>query len=541
MVSLLACEQSPEPVNLSDDKKSQRPNIMLILADDLGYTDIGAFGSEISTPNIDKLAENGVRMTNFYAAATCSPTRSMIMSGVPSHQAGLGTMSGRLTPNQIGQPGYEGYLNHRVVSIAALLKDAGYHTYMSGKWHLGVTDDLSPDARGFEKSFALLKGAAGHFDDSPIAPNSQKLRFRENGEFVDLPEDFYSSQFYTDKIISYLKSGENDNQPFFGYLAFTAPHWPLQAPQDYIEKYKGKYDEGYNVIKEKRIQKMQNLKLVKQGVKVKPSYLPDTVDWNKLSLQTQKLKSREMEVYAAMVDNMDYQIGRLIDYLDKSGELNNTLIIFMSDNGAMQRTSPAIKPDWVAANFDNSYENMGTRTSFINYDIHWSEVSTGISRLSKAFPTEGGIKVPAIIHFPGKLENLKGGLSNEFMTVLDLAPTFLDLADTSHPGTNYKGREVIPHIGTSAASFINGTEDHIHDGNNSMVWELFNRIGVRDGNFKMVKMEKPFGTDGWELFDLTNDPGETNDIQNQNPDQLQKMIKMWQDYKINNGVILSEQ
>lgn len=532
---LLGCDQDISPSIMMEEPQAKRPNILLILADDLGYTDIGAFGSEISTPNLDALAAGGVRMTNLYAAATCSPTRSMIMSGVPSHRAGLGNMIETRTPNQADQPGYEGYLNHDVVSIATLLQDAGYHTYMAGKWHLGYEVDQTPFARGFEQSFALLNGGGGHFDDSLGYHNYEKTIYHENEKVVELPEDFYSSQFYADKMIEYLKIGENDDQPFFGYLTFTAPHWPLQAPQEDIDKYAGKYDEGYNVLRGKRIQRMQELGLVEPGVKIQPSYAPDTLDWNGLSLETQKIKVREMEIYAAMVDNMDYQIGRVLDYLDQSGQRENTLIIFMSDNGA--QASFSAPQDWLDAHFDTSYENMGKKGSYVGYDTHWTEMSSGISRLYKAFPTEAGIKVPGIINFPGKLENLKGELNDEFMTVLDLAPTFLELAGTSHSGTKYKGRDVFPHVGSSAAPFLNGSSDTIHNEDYIMVWELRNRIGVRNGDFKMIKLPKQYGTGDWELFNLVNDPGETTNIRDQHPEQLQKMIKAWDDYVIENGVV----
>ncbi len=535
---LMSCDQDTSSSLPVTEPQVKRPNILLILADDLGFSDIGAFGSEISTPNLDTLAADGVRMTNLYAAATCSPTRSMIMSGVPSHRAGLGNMVELRKPNQMDKTGYEGYLNHDVVSIATLLRDAGYHTYMAGKWHLGYADDQSPKARGFEQSFALLNGGSGHFDNSPPNPRVKKVIYRENEQLVDLPEDFYSSQFYADKMIDYLKTGENDDQPFFGYLTFTAPHWPLQAPQDYIDKYAGKYDEGYNVLRERRILKMQELGLVDPDAKVQASYVPATLDWNSLSADTKKIRSREMEIYAAMVDNLDYQVGRLLDYLDQSGQRDNTLIIFMSDNGAQLGLSTS--PDWVEANFDTSYENMGKQRSFVYYDAHWGEMSGGISRLSKKFPTEGGIKVPGIINFPGRLENLKGGLNDEFMTVLDLAPTFLELAGTSHPGTTYEGREVLPHVGSSAAPFLNGTSDTIHDEDYIMVWELFNMIGVRNGDFKMIKVPKQFGTGDWELFNLASDPGETTNIRDQHPEQLQKMIKAWDDYVVENGVVLGE-
>ena len=540
---VVGCDQDSSSSLPVEELQTIRPNILLILADDLGYSDIGAFGGEISTPNLDALAMGGVRMTNLYAAAACSPTRSMLMSGVDNHRAGLGNMIELRKSNQEGKLGYEGYLNHDVVSIATLLKDAGYHTYMAGKWHLGYEDDQSPMARGFEQSFALLNGAGSHFDHSPASKVLEKAIYRENEKLIDLPEDFFSSEYYTDKMIEYLKSNENDGKPFFGYLTFTAPHWPLQAPDDYIDKYKGKYDSGYNVLREERIQRMEELGIIEADVDMTSSSEKGTLNWNGLSPLSKQIKSREMEIYAAMVDNMDYHIGRVVDYLGATAQRDNTLIIFMSDNGPASgriNRSPNRPQSWIDANFDTSFENMGKKGSYTYYDTHWTEAGVGVSRLFKGHPTEGGINVPGIINYPGKLENLKGEISNELMTVLDLAPTFLELAGTEHPGTEYKGRTVIPHVGKSAASFINGTSNTIHDEKYTMVWELFNRIGIRNGDWKMTKIPEPIGTGKWELFDLKNDPGETKDIKANHQEQFQKMIKVWDDYVVENGVVLGE-
>lgn len=521
--------------------KDKRPNILLILADDLGYSDIGAFGGEIATPNLDSLAKNGVRMSNFYVAATCSPTRSMLLSGVDHHLAGMGTMAGDQAPNQLGKAGYEGYLNHDVVSIATLMRESGYHTYMAGKWHLGLTEKLSPKSRGFEKSFALLQGGGHHFDDTTMIQKYDKAWYREDDKRVELPDDFYSSEYYSTKMIEYMKTGEQDDQPFFAYLTYTAPHWPLQAPQEYMNKYKGKYDDGYSVLKANRLQAMHDLGLINKNSKVHPTSEPDTADWNSLSPETKKVKSREMEIYAAMVDNMDYQLGRVLEYLESSGQRDNTLIIFFSDNGPQSGSVGKISEfpqSWIDANFDNSYENMGKKGSYIYYDTHWAEASVPQSRLFKAFATEGGLNVPGIINFPGKLGELSGKISNQFMTVLDVAPTILELAETSHPGSSYKGKTVVPPTGTSAVSFINGTSDTIHGEEYTMSWELFDRMAVRNGDWKLLKLPTPFGTGEWELFNLAQDPGETTDLRLQHPEQLSKMIKIWDEYVNKNNVVL---
>ena len=239
---LSACDQSPEENSTNSVNEETRPNILLIVADDLGYSDLASFGGEISTPNLDELAAGGIKMSNFYAASACSPTRTMLLGGADSHVGGMGTMYNDQAPNQLGQPGYEGYMNMDVVTVSSLLQDAGYHTYMTGKWHLGYEDDQSPASRGFEKSFVLLQGGSGHFDDAAMTVDHDTSWFREDGVMTGLPDDFFSSEFYTDKMIDYIQSGQEDGKPFFAYLAYTAPHWPLQAPDDYRDKYKVEID-----------------------------------------------------------------------------------------------------------------------------------------------------------------------------------------------------------------------------------------------------------------------------------------------------------
>lgn len=241
---------------------SGKPNILLIVVDDLGYADLGIFGGEINTPTIDSLASTGILLTNFHSSSVCSPTRSMLLSGTDNHLAGLGNMAEALAPNQKGKPGYEGYLNFRIVTVASLLKDANYHTYMTGKWHLGLEEETSPSARGFERSFVLLHGGGGHFNDLGIDIDNKKALYREDKRLVDLPSDFYSTRFYTDKLMEYISSNHGDEQPFFAYLAYTAPHWPLQAPDESIKKYKGIYDAGYDVIHNQRIERMKDKKLI---------------------------------------------------------------------------------------------------------------------------------------------------------------------------------------------------------------------------------------------------------------------------------------
>ncbi len=316
IVSFVGCEESEESVT-----DGSRPNILLIVADDLGYSDIGPFGGEIKTPALDKLANQGLMLTNFHVLPTCSPTRSVLMSGTDNHIAGLGSMAEIVSEKQKGQPGYEGYLNDRVVHLPKILKDGGFRTYMSGKWHLGHEKEHRPYARGFGETFALLPGGGSHYaDKKPLSP-PQVMVYSRNGEVVEtLPEDFYSSRNYTDYLLEWLERDKNQDRPFFAYLSYTAPHDPLHAPKEYIEKYKGKYDNGYNKLREKRLESLKRLDICNENTSMFPwAGMPA---WDQLSKSQKAESARDMEVYAAMIDYMDEQISRVFDWLDKNKQMN---------------------------------------------------------------------------------------------------------------------------------------------------------------------------------------------------------------------------
>ena len=513
----------------------QRPNFLVILADDMGYSDLGVLGSEISTPNLDSLASDGVLLTNFHVAPTCSPTRAMLLSGTDTHIAGLGTMSGAKDANQQGQEGYEGYMTDRVVTIASLLNDAGYFTSMAGKWHLGETREQSPEARGFEKAFVLLQGGASHFGDSAPLLESIQASYREGGVDVSIPDNFFSSDFYTDKLIEYLQSTSRANRPFFAYAAYTAPHWPLQAPDDYLERYRGVYDAGYDSLYKRRVEN-----LIERGV-VRGSFLTSGNDWvepwDELNEEQKSINSRRMEIYAAMVENMDHNIGRLINFLKKSGQYENTVIVFFSDNGAEGNSigNMANNKEWIPKRFDNSYENMGRIDSYVWPGAGWAQAQTAPFRLFKAFPTEGGVRTPAIVTFKQGVH--KGAQLDLFASVKDVAPTLLEFAGVAHP-KKYHGREVASIQGASMVPLLLGDSQTIHANDTVMGWELFGRRGLLKGNWKLVWVWEPYGTERWELFDLANDPGETNDLAEERPKKKRELIRDWESYVRIHKVVL---
>src|SRR6516225_4922698 len=318
-------------------RSAGRPNFLIIVADDLGFSDLGAFGGEITTPRLDALAFAGLRLSAFHSAPTCSPTRSMLLTGTDHHIAGLGTMAESLTDELRGHPGYEGYLNDSVVTVAELLRDADYETLMSGKWHLGLTAHRSPAARGFERSFALLPGAANHYGYEPqadVKPGLLRLTpslYAEDRDFVAPPQGFYSSDSFTDRLIGYLEARDR-GRPFFAYLAFSAPHWPLQAPAEIVAHYRGRYAAGPEALRLARLERVKRLGLAPANAE--PDPMVGGRPWEELTEAERSLAARAMEVYAGMVERMDWNVGRVIDHLTRTGDLDNTFILFMSDNGA---------------------------------------------------------------------------------------------------------------------------------------------------------------------------------------------------------------
>ncbi|NVK40130.1 MAG: arylsulfatase [Oceanospirillaceae bacterium] len=527
---------------------AERPNIVLIVADDMGYTDLGVTGGEIDTPNLDKMAHEGLLISDFQVSPQCSPTRSMMLSGTDSHLAGMGQMAEwKKAPNQQGQPGYVGYLRDDVMPISETLKNAGYRTYMVGKWHLGLEEPHLPHNRGFEKSFVMLKGGASHFGtqkgytpDKPIAP------YRDNGEEVEsLPKDFFSTDFYTDKVIEYIDEDRNDDKPFFAYVAYTAPHWPIQAPDSWIDKYKGRYAQGYEKLEQQRTERAKALGLFPEDA-TPYAFTPLSIhkSWDSLTDEQKAVSSRKMEIYAAMVANMDFNIGRLLEHLKEIGEYDNTLFVFMSDNGPeggnpiniWKRYGEKAASDWKAT-YDLSPENMGRPNSFAAYQ-EWAQASAGPFRDFKGTVTEGGIRSPLIVKYPGGVTGKVN--TTALTTVMDLAPTFLEVAGAEHPAT-YNGIEIYPHKGKSLMPMIRGEAEAVHDGDYAVGVEIAEKQALRKGDWKLVWVKiGPVKTDGWQLFNVAKDPGETTNLADANPDKLAEMKQEWERYVAENGVVIAE-
>jgi arylsulfatase len=507
--------------------RDDRPNILLLVADDLGYADLSCYGSDIETPNIDQLAKEGIRFSRFHTSPYCAPTRAMLLSGNDNHIAGMGRQGLRNS-----EFGYEGMLTDRIVTIPALLRETGYHTYVAGKWHLGITPDANPHQKGFEHSFALLLGAGNHYNDQGLFPEYPVSPYTEDGKEVKWKDGDYSTDFYTDKLIEYIGRHKDDGKPFFAFAAYTSPHWPLQVDEKFWRKYQGRYDDGYEKLKEKRLESLKKAGMIPEDALLPPNHEKVT-PWDSLSPDEQKKEARKMELYAGMVDNLDHNIGRLLKYLHDIGRYDNTLIVFMSDNGAAAEDfyyHPYYAP-LLKKHFNDDYENMGNPDSYISYGPQWAEAGSAPFKYFKGFTTEGGMVAPMIISGIG-IER-KNEISAEFVTLMDIAPTFYEAANVIYP-QEFKGKTIYPLKGSSLMSFASGTQERIHNENYIYGVEHGNRAMIRKGDWKIVNIRLPFDTANFELYYIPNDLAEKNNLKFSEPDIYQELLGEW--YTFSNEV-----
>ncbi|WP_170235025.1 arylsulfatase [Croceicoccus sediminis] len=541
---------TPPAARTATPAADTRPNIVLIVADDLGYSDIGAFGGEIPTPNLDALAKNGAQLANFYVSPACSPTRAMLLTGRDNHAAGFGTMVEAAVGDQRGAPGYEGHIPQDVPTIAERLRDAGYRTMMSGKWHLGAAPGQGPSSRGFDYSFSLMQGMANHFgaDQSPgFSNNYAAPTYRLNGEVVTYPEGEFSSHVINDRLMSFLPEdsaeGPEARKPFFAYLAFTAPHWPVQAPAEAIARHKGRYDAGPGAIMRDRIARLKETGLVPKGMATRMDLADEA--WAKLTPQQRETQARTMEVYAAMVEDMDAEIGRLVDRLKAEGELENTYIVFMSDNGPEglifnRPVNPRDPLTPLPVDVDNSVSNIGAANSWLSYGPAWGQASAAPFWGTKEYTSEGGIRSAAIVSGPG----IPGGTrERSALHVRDIFPTFLSIAgvepDVPSPDGEMAPLDMLPLLEDPAEGPMAREGD--------LFWELFYRAAIRRGDMKAIYQPTrvpvlgPFTAPGevfWQLYDLAADPGETDDLAAIHPETLEQLKAEWRRHADELGVVL---
>jgi arylsulfatase len=515
--------------------QADRPNILLIVADDLGYADLGSFGSDIATPNLDALAKRGLRFTAFHTAVMCAPTRAMLLSGNSSHVAGMARQS--LT-SLAGSPypGYEAYLSDRIVPLPRLLREAGYHTYATGKWHLGDEPDHGPGAAGFERYWVNLGGAGNHWD--AVGYKASGTQYSFDGEVAQWPEGRYSTDWFTERLIDLIESGRDDGQPFFAFAAYTSPHWPLQVPEDELDRYAGRYDDGYDALREKNFERLKAAGIIAQSQPLPPRNEAIT-PWGDLDAETQRREARKMELYAAMVSNLDHHVGLLLDYLEAAGLLENTLVVFMSDNGAAAEDfyndteRPALS-NYLRAHYDNALENMGRPNSFVSYGPQWAEAGSAPFQRHKGYAMEGGITAPMIVAGPGV--SGAGSINRAYLTVMDLAPTLLVLADATYPAAE----GIAPMRGESLVEFLAGRTAAAHAPDYVTVHAHGGRVALRQGRWKLTNLEPPFDESVLALYDIETDPGETQDLRAAQPEKFDELLAIWRVERRAQGIVLPE-
>ncbi len=509
---LVSCESR------KNDLSVDPPNIILIMSDDMGYSDISPYGGEIDTPNLLYLAQNGIKFTQFYNAARCCPTRATLLTGNYPHEAGIGHMTNPpkdANGHNYGVPEYQGKLSSNVVTIAEVLKKVGYSTLMSGKWHLSFFDKNQwPLQRGFDKFYGFISGAGNYF-----RPEKPRFIFENNDKVEIDNEDFYTTDAFTDKAIEYIDEAKliNPDNPFFLYLSYNAPHWPLQAPKENIDKYRGKYLNGWENLRVERFNRMIEMGLADPSWELSHD---DIVPWDSLSIQKRQEMDLRMAIYAGMIDRMDQNIGRLIEDLKRKERYDNTIIMFLNDNGAcaendMLGTGPK--------------EQLETKIGYLlSYGKAWANASNTPYRSYKHWVHEGGIGTPFIVHWPrGISTNLKGSTINQYGFLPDIMATCLDLAHTTQP-EKFNGNKIKKHSGKSLMPIFLGSTKEIHD--EPIFWEHEGNKAVRLGEYKLVMDWEKDVYDNWELYNITKDRTEQNNLINELPDIANDMITMYSDW-----------
>ena len=517
---------------------AQQPNIVLILADDLGFTDIAPYGSEISTPSLTALANEGLRFTNYHTAASCAPSRAMLLTGVDNHRAGVSNIPEAIPPDQSAVDNYQGVLGNNVVTVASLLEEAGYHTYMAGKWHLGKERHQLPSRRGFERTVAMADTGADNWEQKPYIPIYKKANWFADGEEMELPKDFYSSRFLIDKTIEFIDSNRADGQPFFAYVPFQAVHIPVQAPQEFIEQYMGVYDAGWEQLRQDRLTKALELGVVAQGAAMVE--MSTTQDWDALPDDRKRYEAKRMAVYGGMVAAMDFHIGRLIEHLKATGQYDNTLFIFTSDNGT--EVSGATDPSRVQAQvlirnqgYTSEYETLGLKGSFNSISPSFASASASPLAFYKFYAGEGGLRVPLIIAGQSVLN--KGELNHALSHVTDITPTILSVAGVKAPDGRFGGRPIEAMIGRDLMPIIRGDVERVYAEDETIGYEVGGNAALFRGDYKIVMNRGPVGDGQWHLYNIVSDPGETEDLADAMPERMQVMSRAYEQYVLENGVL----
>ena len=510
-------------------QSTNRPNIVLILIDDLGLTDLQSYGGEISTPNINALAKEGMLFSNYHTTPECAPSRAMLLTGMDNHNTGIPMIPEVMPWKYRDIPGYEGYLREDALTLAEILKPAGYKTYMTGKWHLafgGEETAALPYNRGFDKTFILDATGGNNYSNHSYLPYYLESPWFKNGEKTDLPKDFYSSKFFVDQMIKFIEEDKEEDAPFFSYLSFQAQHIPLQAPKKFIDKYIKTYEAGWEVLREQR-----KIRAVENGIFPSNKDIVDSLSrfesWSEVEQQDKKMLIKSMAVFAGMLDAMDFHLGRFINYLKEEGLYENTIFIVTADNGPEGNDPTEHKAwrDWFKTTiYDRDYETLGDQDSYVFIGTEFAQAMASPSHLYKFHMSEGGLRVPLIISGP----DISIGKNHNFTFVTDIAATISDIV------FNEIDQRI---IGKSLKNSLAGSNTENYMETESIGLEVTGNSALFKGNFKIVRNRPPNGSNTWNLYNLSNDPGETLDLAQLLPEKLDELIKDYEVYVKKNGVI----
>ncbi len=509
------------------------PNVVVVVGDDVGFSDLGAYGSEIRTPHIDALAARGLKFSNFHVSPMCSPSRAMLLTGVDSHLAGVASLYVATPLRHRGRPGYEGELRADVVTIASRLRAVGYRTYLSGKWNLGHSPTSLPSARGFDRTFALDATGADNFEKRRYLPIYDDVPWFADGKPTDLPDDFYSSKHLVDKLIEFIEHdrGVGEQPPFFAYLGFQAVHLPVQAPREFIERYEGVYDEGWEALRRAR-----HRGAVEAGVfppDAAPSDHPAQADWSALTSDERAFAAKNMAVNAAMLEAMDHHFGRLVDYLEGADLLANSIFFVLSDNGpeAGDPAASGMFNAWAErVGYRRDLATLGERGSYAIIGPHFARAAAAPLAYYKFHGGEGGIRVPLIVAGPGVAAR---GISHAFAYATDIVPTLLELTGSSDATPSGKR----PISGRSLAPALRNVGTEIHPPDEAIGFETAGHGGVFKGGYKLVRVGAPAGDGRWRMFHLAEDPGETEDLAADQPARFAEMLADYEAYAARVGVL----
>ena len=510
-----------------------RPNVVVILVDDAGLTDFAPFGGEARMPNIQTLADRGSKFSNYHTSPLCAPSRAMLLTGIDNHRTGIATIPEVLSENQVDQPGYSMFFEPGVRTLADRLKATGYGTYMTGKWHLGGREQDLPNGHGFDRSFALDASGADNWEQKPYMGYYDFAPWYEDGKPADLPEDFYSSKFIVDRMISYLDSDQQSEQrqPFFSYLAFQAIHIPVQAPREITDRYNGVYDQGWHKLRESRQQRAIELGLIPADAPL--AKIPaNSQDWESLSAEDKALYARAMQVQAAMLESMDTHIGRFLEYLKVRGELDNTLFIVTSDNGPEPSYPLAVSgmQQWMRFNgYNHSIDNLGEKGSMVAIGPEWANASASPLNMFKFYAAEGGIRVPLIITGPAIAEQT---WQPAITMVTDITPTVLD-----YLGVSDQQEDAVAITGRSMMPLLEGSASAIYGDDEAIGMEVSGNSALIKGDYKLTRNTPPHGDNIWRLYNLAVDPGESHDLRAQQPQRYNQMMADYSLYETEFGVI----